>query len=162
MSPTRVADALDASGVAPPRRCLEVTETALIRDLSGSLRVLGQLRSLGVQLAIDDFGVGSSSLGNLARLPVMELKIDRSFTMDLGDEGARRVAELVVALGRALGLEVVAEGIEMAEQEVFFQELGCRLGQGYHYARPLPAAELATRLSSHASWSSAGNLPASA
>ncbi|MFP4148982.1 MAG: putative bifunctional diguanylate cyclase/phosphodiesterase [Nitriliruptoraceae bacterium] len=139
----RIADALDRSGVAADRLCLEVTETALVRDLAGSVQVLGELRALGVQIAIDDFGVGSSSLGHLARLPFTALKMDRSFTSQLDDEGARRVAESVVALGRALGLEVVAEGIEKREQEAFFRELGCELGQGFHYARPMPADELA-------------------
>ncbi len=144
----RIADALDRSGVAANRLCLEVTETALVRDLAGSVRVLGELRALGVQVAIDDFGVGSSSLGHLARLPFTALKMDRSFTSQLDDEGARRVAESVVALGRALGLEVVAEGIEQREQEEFFRELGCELGQGFHYARPMPAEELAARMAS--------------
>lgn len=143
---TRVADALDRCGVAPQRLCLEVTETALVRDLPGTMRVLGQLRALGVQIAIDDFGVGSSSLGNLARLPVTSLKLDRSFTSHLDDEAARRVAELVVALGRALDLEVVAEGIESRDQEAFFQALGCELGQGYRYARPVPPEQLTALL----------------
>ncbi len=159
---SRIADALDRSGVAAHRLCLEVTETALVRDLSGSVRVLGELQDLGVKIAIDDFGVGSSSLGHLARLPFTVLKLDRSFTSQLDDEGSRRVAESMVALGRALHLEVVAEGIEKHEQEAFFRELGCDLGQGFHYARPMPADELAAQMAVGAGRELAGSVSAPA
>jgi EAL domain-containing protein (putative c-di-GMP-specific phosphodiesterase class I) len=99
---------------------------------------LDGLRALGVRLAIDDFGTGYSSLSYLERFPVDVLKIDRSFVSGLGIDGDRSVlARAIVEIGRALGLDVVAEGIEQPDQATRLRELGCRLGQGYLFARPL-------------------------
>ena len=104
---------------------------------------LADLRRIGVRLAIDDFGTGYSSLGYLERFPVDILKIDKTFIDGIGERGNRPVlARAIVQLGRALDLQVVAEGIERPSQAAVLRRLGCTRGQGYLYARPLPADEL--------------------
>ncbi|HTZ00400.1 MAG TPA: EAL domain-containing protein, partial [Rhodocyclaceae bacterium] len=109
--------------------------------------VLAQLRELGVTVSVDDFGTGYSSLARLRWLPIDQIKIDRSFVMNLDvDEKDALVVQTIVDLGRAFGLEVVAEGIESAPQAARLLALGCTIGQGYHYARPLPADRLAAWL----------------
>ncbi len=133
----RVAAALAASGVPPGRLGLEVTETALMADLDTARGVLLELRGLGVQLAIDDFGTGYSSLSQLKLLPVDVLKIDKSFVGGLGrdriDDG---VVQAILALARAHGLRVVAEGVEAVEQSARLQALGCGNAQGFLFGRP--------------------------
>jgi EAL domain-containing protein (putative c-di-GMP-specific phosphodiesterase class I) len=109
-------------------------------DVADTEQTLNLLRGIGVQLAMDDFGTGYSSLSYLERLPVDLLKIDRAFTASLGD--GREVPVLlrsIIKLGQTLGLQVLAEGIERDDQVVRLRELGCRLGQGYHFSPPLPA-----------------------
>ncbi|HEY2916480.1 MAG TPA: EAL domain-containing protein [Candidatus Limnocylindrales bacterium] len=131
-------------------RCLtlEITETALLTRTPDTLARIGQLRRLGVRLAIDDFGTGYSSLGYLHAFQVDELKIDRSFVSGTAAMGAaprrdaRVLSRAIVELGRALGLDVVAEGIETAAQADWFRELGCRYGQGFHFAKPLAPADM--------------------
>ena len=116
------------------------TESILLADVADTEETLSRLRAIGVQLAMDDFGTGYSSLSYLERLPVDLLKIDRAFTASLGD--GRDVPVLlrsIVKLGQTLGLQVLAEGIERDDQVVRLRELGCRLGQGYHFSPPLPA-----------------------
>ena len=137
------ADALKASGVSPERLTLEITESGLMADLDQSTATLHQLRALGVRLAIDDFGTGYSSLSYLERLPVEVLKIDRSFTAAIGH--GRDVPVLVrsiVKLGQTLHMEVLAEGIETAEQLNKLRAIDCRLGQGFYFSAALPAAEV--------------------
>ena len=102
---------------------------------------LRELRSLGVKILLDDFGTGYSSLSHLQRFPIDALKIDRSFVMHLGaGEDDRAIVRAIAAMASALGLEVVAEGVETAEQAAEVQALGCGWAQGYHFARPAPAA----------------------
>ncbi len=143
--PDLVADVeatLADSGVAPGRVTLEVTETALMRDTARTLDVLHALKALGVRLAIDDFGTGYSSLSYLQRFPVDVLKIDKSFVDHVARGGAdAALARTVVALGQTLGLTTVAEGVETAAQHAALTALGCALGQGYLFARPLSAAD---------------------
>jgi EAL domain-containing protein (putative c-di-GMP-specific phosphodiesterase class I) len=130
--------ALDESGLAPSSLTLEITESVLMSHTAETVARLDELRSLGVRLAIDDFGTGYSSLSYLERFPVDVLKIDRAFVSGLAVGGDRSVlARAIVELGRALGLDVVAEGIERPDQAARLRELGCRLGQGYLFARPL-------------------------
>jgi diguanylate cyclase (GGDEF)-like protein len=135
-----VGRALEDVAMDPHRLVLEITESTLMSDVADTEDTLGRLRGLGVQLAMDDFGTGYSSLSYLERLPVDLLKIDRSFTASLGDD--REVPVLlrsIIKLGQTLRLQVLAEGIERGDQVVRLRELGCRLGQGYHFSPPLPA-----------------------
>ncbi|AGL18099.1 bifunctional diguanylate cyclase/phosphodiesterase [Actinoplanes sp. N902-109] len=142
--PTLVHDVLailGRTGTAPAELILEITESALVDDTH--VPVLQALREHGIHTAIDDFGTGYSSLQYLTRLPVDILKIDRAFvaTLDGTPEG-RAIAEAVIRLAQVLGLTTIAEGIETSQQAAELQGLGCNRGQGYLYARPLPAAGL--------------------
>jgi EAL domain-containing protein (putative c-di-GMP-specific phosphodiesterase class I) len=139
--PGEVQRALDAAGVSAQDLTLEITETLLVED-GGAVRVLEQLRALGARIALDDFGTGWSSLAALRRYPVDVLKLDRSLIVSIDlDEQAAAVTCAVVAMARALGHVVVAEGIERPEQAAALRALGCELGQGYHFSRPVPADE---------------------
>ena len=137
----QVRDALDNSGASPTLLELEITESAVVADPARTQKALEPITALGVSIAIDDFGVGYSSLAQLRRLRFNTLKIDRSLVMPLGvDEDARAVAAAVVTLGRSMGLNVVAEGIETATQLEMLKALDCDEGQGFCFWRPLPAA----------------------
>lgn len=134
-----VAAELERTGVAPATLHLEITETALMADSQQSQDVLHRLNELGVQLAIDDFGVGYSSLSYLSRFPIHALKLDRSFVAPLpGDRHARAVVSLLVGLGRALDLSIVAEGVETRAQREALTDLGCTTMQGYLFGRAAP------------------------
>lgn len=149
---TVVDEALAASGLPARNLCLEITETLLLRDIEGASRLLAGFRAMGVRVAIDDFGTGYSSLAYLKRLPIEELKIDRSFVAGLGvDESATAIVAAVMAMAHALGEVVVAEGIETEDQMIRLQDMGCDIGQGFLFSRPLPASELDAFLRSHAS-----------
>jgi diguanylate cyclase (GGDEF)-like protein/PAS domain S-box-containing protein len=141
----RVAGALERHGLRPERLLIEVRET----PMHGSDRtheVIERLHRLGVALALDDFGTEHSSLSRLRELPVQVLKVDRSFLRDVpGDAASAAIVRAIATLGAGLGMDVVAEGIETAEQVRFAAEAGCGFGQGYHFARPL-TAERATEL----------------
>jgi EAL domain-containing protein (putative c-di-GMP-specific phosphodiesterase class I) len=142
-----VAAALRDAGLEPARLRLEITESVAMRDAEATIATLAALRALGVRIAIDDFGTGYSSLAYLQRLPVDTLKIDRSFVRDLGPDGASlTICRSVTLLAHALGLRVTAEGIETDDQAARLRDLGCDHGQGYHFARPVPAADLTERL----------------
>ncbi|MEM8705083.1 MAG: bifunctional diguanylate cyclase/phosphodiesterase [Actinomycetota bacterium] len=142
-----VTRSLATHGLPARRLCLEITESAAMRDTARSEQALHELRSLGVELAIDDFGTGYSSLAYLKRFPFHTLKIDRSFVNDLEhDPDDVAFVGSIVYLARSLGLDVVAEGIETAGQVEALRGLGCTRGQGYHFAKPAPAAVLRARL----------------
>jgi diguanylate cyclase (GGDEF)-like protein len=136
-----VAAALAASGLPPRALVLEITETTLMRDVTETITCLRALKELGVLLAVDDFGTGYSSLDRLRRFPIDILKIDKAFIDDLG-AGDATLAHAIIDLGDSFGLQVVAEGVEHESQRQRLLELGCIYGQGYHFARALPAAEL--------------------
>jgi diguanylate cyclase (GGDEF)-like protein/PAS domain S-box-containing protein len=142
-----VLAALAAAGALPDWLSLEITESALVDPSDGSIEALRRLQGIGCMITLDDFGTGYSSLSHLESFPADTLKIDRTFVARLQDgiENAP-VARAVIGLGVALGLHVVAEGVETAEQEAGLRELGCRTAQGFRYARPLPAAECALLL----------------
>ena len=129
---------LDETELPPQNLMLEITESGLMRRTQATIARLAALRELGIHLAIDDFGTGYSSLSYLERFPIDVLKIDRTFVSTIGS-GASPIARAVIDLGRTLDLEVIAEGIEHAEQARWLADLGCRLGQGYLFARPVGA-----------------------
>jgi EAL domain-containing protein (putative c-di-GMP-specific phosphodiesterase class I) len=138
-----VGTALADAGIEPSRLTLEITESALLARTPDTLERIGELRGLGVRLAIDDFGTGYSSLGYLHAFQVDELKIDRSFVSGGSQPpDADVLSRAIVELGHALKLDLIAEGIETSAQADHFRSLGCRYGQGFHFARPLAAADV--------------------
>lgn len=137
-----VARALADNGLPANRLTLEITETTAMRDADASLTVLQRLSDMGVDLSIDDFGTGYSSLMYLKRLPANELKIDRGFVRDLEhDSDDAAIVSAIVALGQALGLRIVAEGVETDRQQDFLTRLGCDSLQGYLLGQPVPAEQ---------------------
>ncbi|MGH9132798.1 MAG: putative bifunctional diguanylate cyclase/phosphodiesterase, partial [Ilumatobacteraceae bacterium] len=140
---TRVSEALDQSGLDPSALRLEITETSIMDDPEGAAEVLASLRDLGVRLDIDDFGTGYSSLLYLRRYAVDFLKIDRSFVAGLGQNHQDdAIVASVIDLAHAFDIGVVAEGIETMDQAERLHEMGCDFGQGFLWARPVPASEL--------------------
>ncbi|MGN8277835.1 putative bifunctional diguanylate cyclase/phosphodiesterase [Pseudomonas sp. SMV71] len=132
----------------PPRSLeLEVTETGLMEDITTAAQHLLSLRRSGALIAIDDFGTGYSSLSYLKSLPLDKIKIDKSFVQDLlDDEDDATIVRAIIQLGKSLGMQVIAEGVETVEQEAYIIAEGCHEGQGYYYSKPLPARELSTYL----------------
>jgi diguanylate cyclase (GGDEF)-like protein len=128
----------------PPRSLeLEVTETGLMEDISTAAQHLLSLRRSGALIAIDDFGTGYSSLSYLKSLPLDKIKIDKSFVQDLiDDDDDATIVRAIIQLGKSLGMQVIAEGVETAEQEAYIIAEGCHEGQGYFYSKPLPSREL--------------------
>jgi diguanylate cyclase (GGDEF)-like protein/PAS domain S-box-containing protein len=134
-----VRDALEESGLPAAQLTLEITESVLMADTDLAVQRLAELKTLGIKLALDDFGTGYSSLSYLSKFPVDVLKMDRSFLREGASPQATDLANAVVALGNTLSLEVVAEGIEIPEQWHTLRDLGCDLGQGFYFARPMNA-----------------------
>lgn len=136
----RVLQAAAKHAIEPSRIVLEITERQIVYDLAASLPVLETLAAQGVGLSIDDFGTGYSSLEYLKDMPVSQVKIDRTFVHKMATEaGDRVIVSSIISLGRSLGLQVVAEGVENRQQLRLLQRMGCSAVQGYYYARPLPA-----------------------
>jgi diguanylate cyclase (GGDEF)-like protein len=132
-----VAAALDESGIAPAQLALEITESLLIEHTDSSQEVLAALEGLGVSIVLDDFGTGYSSLGYLNRFPLAQLKLDRSFTAELAHEPrSAKIVAATIDMARALGMTVVAEGVESEEQLAVLRRLGCDYAQGFLFARP--------------------------
>jgi EAL domain-containing protein (putative c-di-GMP-specific phosphodiesterase class I) len=161
LSPRQFADpnllndvraALQKSGMPAQLLELEITESMVMQNVERTVRVLDAIKSLGITLAIDDFGTGYSSMSLVKKFPIDVLKIDRSFvraiTNDDGEDNA--IADAIIALGRALNLTIVAEGVETAEQEAFLRAHNCDEIQGYLISRPLPADEFAVFLANYA------------
>ena len=147
--PAEIAEALRRHQVPPHRLVLEITETVVMSELEVIDEVLATLRSMGVQLAVDDFGTGFSSLTFLTRIAVDELKVDRSFVIRMADSPeAAAIVRTTVGLAHELGLRVVAEGVETAEQRTALAELGCTAAQGYHFFKPMPADKIGAVLGS--------------
>jgi EAL domain-containing protein (putative c-di-GMP-specific phosphodiesterase class I) len=133
-----VCDVLAQTGLEPQALELEITEGSAMHDVERTVRILQELKDLGVALAIDDFGTGFSSLSYLSRFPLDRLKIDKSFVRGLGqDPNAAAIATAVVTLGHSLGLRVIAEGVETEEQLAVLRQMGCDEIQGYLFSRPL-------------------------
>jgi diguanylate cyclase (GGDEF)-like protein len=144
---SRVAGLLTRHQLAPALLTLEVTESGFIEDPARALRMLDAIAALGVSLSIDDFGTGYSSLSHLARMPVHEIKIDRSFVQGLeSDPEFAPVVRSAIDMGHGLGLRVVAEGIETEAAAIRLRDFGCDVAQGYLYAKPMPLAALETWL----------------
>jgi diguanylate cyclase (GGDEF)-like protein len=138
-----VTSALAATGLAPHRLELEVTESALLQDDAATIAILHQFRALGIRVSMDDFGVGYSSLSYLRKFPFDKIKIDRSFVGTLGETvGSEAIVRTVANLGINLGMTTTAEGIETAEQLEVIRRAGCTEGQGYYFSRPCAAAEV--------------------
>ncbi|MCC5868891.1 MAG: EAL domain-containing protein [Gammaproteobacteria bacterium] len=151
--PGVVAELLDRHALPAGLLCLEVTESGFMEDPEQALEILDELSALGVGLAIDDYGMGYSSLSYLMRLPIDELKIDRSFVDGMHE--SPKLATIVrstIELGHSLGLKVIAEGIECSEELAMLEAMRCDQAQGYHISRPLPAAAFAA-------WLAAGDWP---
>ncbi|WP_247442045.1 EAL domain-containing protein [Bradyrhizobium sp. 197] len=139
----RIAGALAASGLAPSRLELEITEAVLIRDDEAALSILHQLRAIGVRIALDDFGTGYSSLSYLKRFPFDKIKIDRCFVADIAEtSGAPVIVQAVVNIAAASNMTTVAEGVETEAQREMLRALGCTQMQGYLFSKPKPASEV--------------------
>jgi diguanylate cyclase (GGDEF)-like protein/PAS domain S-box-containing protein len=150
--------ALEQSGLDPSALVLEITESVMMADTDFAVRRLEDLKALGIRLAMDDFGTGYSSLSYLSRFPVDILKMDRSF---VGSGENVALTSAIIALGASLELDVVAEGIELPEQENSLHNLGCEIGQGFLFARPMDSGALFDFLSGRPEWTDAGSRPAS-
>lgn len=142
-----VDEALAASGMSPVLLQLEVTESMMMRNVGRALKVLDAIQSRGIRLAIDDFGTGYSSMSLMKHFPIDTIKIDRSFVRDLPqDSEDQAIAQAIISMGKALGMTVVAEGVENAEQEAFLRAHGCDEMQGFLISKPVPARQMAELL----------------
>jgi diguanylate cyclase (GGDEF)-like protein/PAS domain S-box-containing protein len=146
-APAMVAAALASSGLDPARLAVEITESVLLGETSAAVKVLTELNALGVRIFLDDFGTGYSSLSYLKRLPFDAVKLDRAFVRGLDESSVdQQIIGAVVQMVRALGMTVIAEGVETEAQRTRLRELGCHVLQGYYFARPMPAAEMTAML----------------
>jgi EAL domain-containing protein (putative c-di-GMP-specific phosphodiesterase class I) len=146
----QVTTVLDRSGANPQRLKLELTESLIVDDMDATIAKMTVLKDQGVSFSLDDFGTGYSSLSYLKRLPLDQLKIDQSFVKDiLIDPNDAAIARTIVALGRSLGLTVIAEGVETEAQRDFLAHHGCHAYQGYLFSRPVPIAQLETFMQAH-------------
>jgi diguanylate cyclase (GGDEF)-like protein len=144
--PQKIGDALTLHGISPERLTIEITESVMMADTDTAAEMLAGLRSAGLRLSVDDFGTGYSSLSYLSRFPVNEVKIDRSFVARLGDDcGAEAIVKAVVAMAFALGLDVVAEGVETAEQREALRQLQIHRAQGWLWGAAVDGDQFATR-----------------
>jgi diguanylate cyclase (GGDEF)-like protein len=142
-----IDEALAASGMSPVLLQLEVTESMVMRNVSRAVKVLDAIQSRGIRLAIDDFGTGYSSMSLMKQFPIDTIKIDRSFVRDLPkDSEDQAIAQAIISMGKALGMTVVAEGVETTEQETFLRNHACDEMQGFLFSKALPPQELASLL----------------
>ncbi len=142
-----IDEALAASGMSPVLLQLEVTESMMMRNVARAIEVLDTIQSRGIRLAIDDFGTGYSSMSLMKQFPIDTIKIDRSFVRDLPDDTEdRAIAQAIISMGKALGMTIVAEGVETVEQREFLRSHGCDEMQGYLFSRPVAPEQLAELL----------------
>ncbi|WP_028239718.1 putative bifunctional diguanylate cyclase/phosphodiesterase [Stutzerimonas azotifigens] len=141
--PRVISNLIQIYRLPPESLEVEVTETGLMEDIAKATQNLHSIRRSGALIAIDDFGTGYSSLSYLKSLPLDKIKIDKSFVQDVRqDDGDATIVRAIIQMGKSLGMQVIAEGVETAEQESYLIAQGCHEGQGYYYSRPLPAREL--------------------
>jgi EAL domain-containing protein (putative c-di-GMP-specific phosphodiesterase class I) len=146
-----ISRTLQSSGMNAGLLELELTEGMVMQSPERAAKVLTDIKSLGVRLAIDDFGVGYSSLAQIKRFPIDTIKIDRSFIRDIPQDAEdNAITETIIAMGKTLSLTVVAEGVETAEQLKFLRERGCDQMQGYYFNKPMAAGEFAGLVRKHA------------
>ncbi len=146
-----MAAALDKSGLSPASVVLELTESVLVENTKGTFDALQSLKNLGVKLAIDDFGIGYSSLAYLEQFPIDILKIPKEFVDGIDHESAQtKLAQGILSLGNTLGLQLVAEGVEKPEQAAQLRQLGCDMAQGFYFGEPMPIEEMALFMRSQA------------
>ena len=142
-----VDEAWLASGMSPVLLQLEVTESMVMRNVTRAIKVLDAIQSRGIRLAIDDFGTGYSSMSLMKQFPIDTIKIDRSFVRDLPDDSEdRAIAQAIISMGKALGMTIIAEGVETVEQEAFLRSHSCDEMQGFLFSKPLPPREMADLL----------------
>lgn len=152
-----ITAALTRSGIAPSTLCIEITESVLLQESEGVRDTMTHLASRGVAFVLDDFGTGYSSLGYLTRLPIAGLKIDRSFVETLGrKQRSTEITTAIVRMAQALSIEVIAEGVENEQQVAELHALGCELGQGFHFHKPLPADGISELLRAEARQAAGG------
>jgi EAL domain-containing protein (putative c-di-GMP-specific phosphodiesterase class I) len=149
--PRKVRDVLSATGMPGQALTLEMTESVLMERTDEVVELLRRMKTLGLKVAVDDFGTGYSSLSYLSRFPVDILKVDKSFVQRLGSDNSQaELVHTIVRLGESLRLDTVAEGIETGDQRDALVEMGCTFGQGYLFARPLPAEDVDALLAEQA------------
>lgn len=147
---TMLKTTLQETGLPSGRLEIEITENAVMRNVQQTITILEQIKSLGVKVSIDDFGTGYSSLSYLKRFAIDTIKIDRSFVSGIPhDVDDVAITSATVVMAKNLNRRVIAEGIETEEQAIFLNELGCEMGQGYYYSKPLPSAEISVMLSNN-------------
>jgi EAL domain-containing protein (putative c-di-GMP-specific phosphodiesterase class I) len=133
-----IDDALASCGMAPTLLQLEVTESMVMQNVARTIKVLNAIQSRGIRLAIDDFGTGYSSMSLMKQFPIDTLKIDRSFVRNLPDDREdRAIAQAIISMGKALGMTIVAEGVETTEQQTFLRNHGCDEMQGFLFSKPV-------------------------
>jgi diguanylate cyclase (GGDEF)-like protein len=142
-----IDEALATSGMSPVLLQLEVTESMVMQNVTRAIKVLDAIQSRGIRLAIDDFGTGYSSMSLMKQFPIDTIKIDRSFVRDLPDDSEdKAIAQAIISMGKALGLTVIAEGVETVEQETFLRDHACDEMQGFLFSKPVPPEQLADLL----------------
>jgi EAL domain-containing protein (putative c-di-GMP-specific phosphodiesterase class I) len=142
-----IDDALASCGMSPTLLQIEVTESMMMQDVSRALEVLNAIQSRGIALAIDDFGTGYSSMSLMKQFPIDTLKIDRSFVRNLPDDNEdQAIAQAIISMGKALGMTIVAEGVETTAQETFLRDHACDEMQGYLFSRPVVPEQMAELL----------------
>jgi EAL domain-containing protein (putative c-di-GMP-specific phosphodiesterase class I) len=143
---TRVLQSVEANGADAARLHLELTESMLADDIEATIGKMEMLSGAGIALEMDDFGTGYSSLNYLKRLPLTTLKIDQSFVRDIDtDRGAAAIVEIIIALGKKLGLSIIAEGVENEAQRTFLDARDCHAFQGYLLGKPMPIEQFETQ-----------------
>jgi EAL domain-containing protein (putative c-di-GMP-specific phosphodiesterase class I) len=158
-----IDEALAASGMSPVLLQLEVTESMVMRHVGRAIKLLDEIQTRGIRLAIDDFGTGYSSMSLMKQFPIDTIKIDRSFVRDLPDDPeGQAIAHAIIRMGKALGMTVVAEGVETEEQLAFLRHHGCDQMQGYLFSKPLPAEKMVELLQSPPALASPPLQPAAA